>query len=545
MQRDQGLFRLTAFSTIAFCSVCLAWNAAANAVQNGVDNLLTVAEESGFRRTSLSAEVLDFVRQCCQADHVTEFTFGETVEHRPLQGAIVSRKPYKLGDRDDRLRVLLLGNIHSGECDGKEALCMILRQLAQHPDNPWLDNMVILIAPNYNADGNDQVGPNNRNRREQDGPEMGMGVRTNAQQLDLNREFMKLESPEARSLVKLIDRVDPQVFVDCHTTDGSLHQYGLTYDVPHNPASPPSIRDYMREKYMPTVTQRLESDGLLTFYYGNFDRDKTSWESFGFEPRYSTEYVGLRGRLGILSESYSHASYKDRIVATDKFVTACLQFAHENAVDIARLIADSDRDFVERAREKPQSLSLAMDAKMVPFQKHVTIKAWDDSGKPHDYDVAFVADFQPTQSVELPFAYVVPEEFGSQVDLLRRHGIAVEKLQEPAQLDVGVFRVDEIKRAPQAFQKHKMLSLTGVERTESRQTPAGSFVIRTAQPLGRLAAYLLEPTSCDGLTTWNFFDDQLETGKDDPVLRVLTPVDIKTTPVPAIDSSSENESGDR
>ena len=139
--------------------------------------------------------------------------------------------------------------------------------------------MVLIFAPNYNADANDRIGKGNRPG--QIGPENGMGRRENAQNLDLNRDFVKIESPEARSLVGLIDKVNPHLFIDCHTTNGSKHRYQLTYDVPHNPAVADPIRSYLRNQVMPTVTSKLAEQGTDTFYYGNFDSEHTKWTTFG------------------------------------------------------------------------------------------------------------------------------------------------------------------------------------------------------------------------------------------------------------------------
>jgi hypothetical protein len=196
---------------------------------------------------------------------------------------------------------MLLGNIHSGECDGKEALLMLARELALTSNHPWLKQAVLVVVPNYNADGNDQVSVNNRPG--QVGPVRGMGRRETSRGFDLNRDFVKLETAEGRALVRLIDQWNPHVFIDCHTTNGSVHRYPLTYDIPHNPAVAAPLREFLREEFVPEVTERMRTAGFETFYYGNFARQQTRWESFGFEPRYSTEYVGLRGRIGILSES--------------------------------------------------------------------------------------------------------------------------------------------------------------------------------------------------------------------------------------------------
>ena len=163
------------FARFFFTLMYYATGSSLCAQQANVAPLLTVAESSEYRQTSTSAEVESYVRHYAQTEHVNEFSFGKTVEGREMIGAIVSRQPFKVGDRDSRLRILLLGNIHSGECSGKEALLIMLRKLSLDPKNAWLDNMVIVFTPNYNADGNDRMGLGHRPG--QIGPERGMGLR--------------------------------------------------------------------------------------------------------------------------------------------------------------------------------------------------------------------------------------------------------------------------------------------------------------------------------------------------------------------------------
>ena len=336
---------------------------------------VTVAESSGYEATSTSAQVEKFIAECVElGDHVSSTQYGTTGEGKPMTVAIVANPPYDIDNPDDRLVALWLGNIHSGECSGKEALLMLLRELAHNPDHPWLQKMVILVAPNYNADGNDQMAVDNR--RGQVGPEQGMGRRENSQGLDLNRDFMKVESPEAQALVQLMDRWNPHLFIDCHTTNGSRHRYCLTYDIPHNPTAPQDIVSYMRETMMPTVTQRLHDKGKDTFYYGNLNRDRTRWITYGHEPRYSTEYGGLRGCLAVLSEAYSYISYKERIEASHAFVSACTQYVFENADTVRDLLESSRERYLAAARSDDRNqreLMLSQDVEMVAFDETFTI----------------------------------------------------------------------------------------------------------------------------------------------------------------------------
>ncbi len=489
----------------------------------------TVAEQSDFQSTSLSAEVVEFVTTCAsKSEHVSEFVWGKTVEGRDMIGAIVSKKPYQLGDQDERNVVLLLGNIHSGECAGKEALLMMLRELAANVNHPWLEKNVIIFAPNYNADGNDRVGKNNRPG--QIGPVNGMGRRENAQQLDLNRDFSKIESPEARALIALINQTNPHLFVDCHTTNGSKHQYSLTYDIPHNPATAEPIRTFMRQKMMPVITERMKEKGQLMFYYGNFNRDHTSWTTYGYEPRYSTEYVGLRGRLAVLSEAYSYIDFKDRIFATKDFVSGLLDYMTENAAAVHQLLDAVDEELVNAAMREPARVTISLNAKVVPFDEKFTLKGYKDD-QPHDYQCDFIGNYEPTKTTPLAFAYVIPADQSRIVDRLLMHGVAVEVLTAEWETEIQVDKVLSLDREDRAFQKHKMVRVEANRSIETRAIPAGSYLVRTAQPLGRWVSYMLEAGSDDGFAFWNFFDDSLEEGQEFPVLRVAQPVEIKTEPV--------------
>lgn len=521
---------LTCVLTLMNFSATSAFSQVANEAENQEPQ--TVAEKSDYKSTSLSAEVVGFVKTCAaKSAHVSEFVWGKTVEGREMIGAIVSQKPYQLGDRDERNVVLLLGNIHSGECAGKEALLIMLRELTYNVDHLWLEKNVIIFAPNYNADGNDRVGKNNR--RGQIGPVNGMGRRENAQQLDLNRDFSKIESPEARALIALIDKTNPHLFVDCHTTNGSKHQYSLTYDIPHNPSTAEAIRTFLRQKMMPVVTERMKAKGLRMFYYGNFSRDHTKWTTYGHEPRYSTEYVGLRGRLAILSEAYSYLDYKGRIFATKDFVSGLLDYMTENSSAIHQLLDAVDEELVNAAKTEPARVTISLSAKVGPFDEKFTLKGFKDD-EPHDYQCDFIGKYEPTKTTPLAFAYVIPVKHGRIVDRLLMHGVTVEKLGADLKTEVEVETVVSLDRAERAFQKHNMVRVESNRSVETRMIPAGSYVVRTAQPLGRWISYMLEAESDDGFAFWNFFDDSLENGKEFPVLRIARPIEIKTEAVTEI-----------
>ena len=226
--------------------------------------LQTRAERTNFTETSRYDDVQSFLATVDAAsDLVHVSTFGYTFEGRPLLLAVVGRvadaRPATVL-ASSRLRVYLQANIHAGEVEGKEAVLALVRDIAvgQHAD--WLQSLVLLVNPNYNADGNERVTLTSRGF--QHGPIGGQGTRPNAQGLNINRDDIKLETPEARSMVRLLNDFDPHVMIDLHTTNGSRHAYHLTYETPNNPAVEGGIVRQSRD-WMAAVSQGRQEQGRL------------------------------------------------------------------------------------------------------------------------------------------------------------------------------------------------------------------------------------------------------------------------------------------
>ena len=345
----------------------------------------TVAEQSNYRATAPSGFVVDFVRAVSdQAAHINDFQFGATTQGRPLIACSVASPDWPTtsaaAGNDDRLLVLINANIHAGECCGKEAMLRMLRELAASPHHPWLSNLALIVVPNYNADGNDQFAKGNRPG--QVGPSDGMGKRANAQGFDLNREYIKLESPEARALVGLMNRYDPHCFIDLHTTNGSWHRYQLTYDVVHNPAAHPRLGELMRGKMMPAVKTKLRDRGIDTFYYGNFKEDHSRWVTTDHRPRFGLDYVSLRGRISILSEAYAYITFQDRITATHALVTECLNYLSLHKESVKQTLATVRHDTITQGAQTHANNMVSVRANIVPFPAKVMVKGFDPPRRP-------------------------------------------------------------------------------------------------------------------------------------------------------------------
>ena len=279
--------------------------------------------------------------------HLT--TYGYTYEGR---AAAARRRSARADARPEtvratkKTRIYIQGNIHAGEVEGKEALLWLLRSIAKGERAAWLNSVVLLINPIYNADGNERV--NLRNRGRQNGPVGGMGQRHNAQDLDLNRDCTKLETSEARSLARLMTDYDPHIAIDLHTTDGSAHGYYLTYQTSVSPNTSPGLIALARKELFPAVTKTVKAKhGWDYFYYGNISRQggEQAWynDLDLYKPRYTQTYFGIRNRLGILVETYSYATFEDRIKANYWFLEEVIDYAVKNGAAVRKAVDDGRR----------------------------------------------------------------------------------------------------------------------------------------------------------------------------------------------------------
>lgn len=490
--------------------------------------LLCAAESSNYTATSTYDDVMKFIRGLKKlSPYVRTETIAVSTEGREIPLMIIGRPlpltPAALKN-DPRIAVYIQANIHAGEVEGKEASLMLARDILTDPKLPYLDKLVILIAPIFNADGNEKISP--KNRPSQVGPEKGVGVRHNGQNLDLNRDAMKLESPELKGLVQnVLLRWDPVLLVDCHTTDGSYHEEPVTYSWPLCPNGDQTILAYMRDKMLPAIDTELEKKyGILSIPYGDprdFRDLEKGWQTFSHQPRFVTNYIGLRNRLAILNENYNYADFKTRVTGCYFFLKSILNYCESRSQEIAKLVTDADRKTTQRGLAPAATDLFGLDIEVKPTPNKVTILGYEVEIIPREgspfpqmkktdrkktYVLTYYADFVPKRTVRIPYAYLIPVSDQAMLDKLLDHGIVVEKLDESLTCDVEAFEIKELKPAERLYQGHRTNQVSGEYKISTVEFPQGTLVVRMAQPLGNLAAYLLEPESDDGLLVWNFFD---------------------------------------
>ena len=435
-------------------------------------------------------------------------------------------------------RVLLLANVHAGEVDGKEALLVLLRELAAGQHAAWADSVVLLVAPIYNADGNERL---HLERSGQYGPFGGMGERATAQGYDLNRDYVKLDSPEAWSLMALLRQYDPHVAIDFHTTDGTYHAYHLTYSPPLHPHTWEPLVGFLRQDLLPAVTNGVrQRSGWEFYYYGNLPpphagnlawagMDTSSgWYTFDYRPRYSNNYLGLRNRLGLLSESYSYATFAERIRASLLFADEVVSYTHDHAGAIRRLTAQADSHCVvgeplalvavpSRSAAPVPILLGEVDNEVHPYSGGTVLRRRDVRRPVRIYEYG---TFVASETVRAPQAYYVPPGLGRAAALLAAHGIQFHPLEAATVLSLEVFQVDSSRVAAAAYEGHSQLTLWGRYAAVRDTLAAGTLVVPVDQPLGRLACYLLEPRSEDSLAAWNLLGDGVVTAGNYAISRL-------------------------
>ncbi len=491
--------------------------------------LLTRAERTEFRETSSYAEVMALAQllAAARADDVHLTTMGVTNEGRELPLLVVGAPDFTIQAvmGTGKTRIYLQANIHAGEVEGKEVLLMLVRDYLAGLNRRWTDDLVLLVQPTYNADGNERIALDNRPL--QHGPIGGMGQRPNAQGLDLNRDHMKLDSPEARAFAAMMSAYDPHVVVDLHTTNGTDHAYHLTYATPLHPNTPPAIDAFLRERWIPEVTRRIEArNGWKFYYYGNLSGDPPGWYTFDHRPRFNNNYVGLRNRFAILSEAYAYLTFEERVRVTRQFVEEVLDFAAANATEIREVVAAADAESVpgrelavragfRRSAEPVAILLGAVEEEPHPVTGLPMHRRLEVETPTPMYEFGA---FDATETAVAPSAYYLPEMSFEVLERLVQHGVRLERTGDARQMALERFRIDSTSVSQRPFQGRTERTVWGAWVVATETLPAGTTVVPLNQPLARLAFTLLEPRSDDGLADWGFFDAEVESGEY-PVLR--------------------------
>jgi dipeptidyl-peptidase-4 len=327
----------------------------------------------------------------------------------------------------------------------------------------------------------------------------------------------------------VLDRWDPIFFFDAHTHNGSYHEEPVTWTWGLNPNGDRTLLEFEADTMWPAVDKLMrEKYGTLTVPHGDFmdaRNPEKGWVPLGPQPRYLSNYVGLRNRLSVLNENYPYADYETRVRGCYNLYLSFLDFLHAERDAIVTLLKDADRKTVERGLNPSERDAFIVEYDREPIEHLFTILGYEMEiqeveGRPYPRvrptetkrtysNVPYYANYTAKRTVRFPRGYMITANDAAIIRNLRRHGITVEQLTEAAKLTVEVFSVTEMTAAERLNQGHYTNTVKGEYAEREMEFPAGTYFVSTAQPLANVAAYLLEPESDDGLIVWNFFDRYL------------------------------------
>lgn len=506
-------------------SLLLALASAANAQSA----LTTVAERSGFSETGRYEEVTAlcdaFARQYPKAVRCT--TFGTTPEGRPMKALVASTSGALTPEQAQRRGlpvVLIQGGIHAGEIDGKDAGFLALREVLEgRAANGALDKLVWVFVPVFNVDGHERFGA--WNRPNQRGPKE-MGWRTTAQNYNLNRDYLKADTPEMQAMLQLVQRWDPLVTVDLHATNGAQFEHDISIQVEPVHAGDAGLRTAGLALRTGVIDDLAKQGSLPLPYYPSFvvQDDPTS----GFEdgvppPRFSHGYFLLRNRIAMLVETHSWKEYPVRVRITRNTVVSVLEHVARDGVSWLTTAKQADIAAASLGgRQEPLTYVAAPAARTVEFRGYAYTRTTSDvSGAlmtrydettPQVWKVPLKDDIRPGIVVEAPGAgYLVPAAEAPWVAaVLKTHGVEYRLLGKAWQGDAQVFRATKSSFGSASVETHQRLTVEGDWTRESRATPAGALFVPIAQPRARLVMALLEPKAPDSLLAWGRFNNAFE-----------------------------------
>lgn len=490
----------------------------------------TPAEVASFEATPNYEETVAFLRKvAARLPEMKIVEYGTSPQGRPMHVVIVSReKAFTPAEaaRTGKPVVLIQNGIHSGEIDGKDASLMILRDMALGKHRELLDGMTLLILPIYNVDGHERVSP--YNRPNQDGPRQGMGFRTTAAGLDLNRDHMKAASVEAQALLGLVSAWRPHLHVDDHVTDGVDHDWVLTWSWAEAPQAPLQIDLWLRD-HMPAVLAATEKAGHRAGPYVDL-KDGTD-PSKGFSswvgtPRFATSYYPLRNRPSILVEMHSYKPYKQRVLANRDFLLALLAEIARDPASLTRAVAEAEAATVALGKPdaKPSLVAItyeeaeAGDPLPFPVYAHETVPSVTTGepilryrrGEVREIVVPWYHRSKVSMTLPRPRGYLILPGWPQIEQRLRAHGLRVERLEAPAEIEVETIRVSDPKFAERSYQGLHGVRARAERKSERRRVPAGALWVPADQPDFAVAVQLFEPEAPDSLLSWGLLSSVFE-----------------------------------
>lgn len=498
----------------------IPWDGASRAlVVPANDPWITPSEKDQLRTTPRYDETVAYLeRLVAAAPELKMVSLGKSPEGRDIWMVIASKDRAFTPEAMRRNRkpvVFAQAGIHSGEIDGKDAGLMLLRDMTvRGTKRELLDRANFLFVPILSVDAHERF--SRFTRINQRGPEEG-GWRTNARNLNLNRDYMKADTEEIQAVIRALNAWEPDLYIDLHVTDGADYQWDITYGWNGQAGWSPSISAWLDETFRPEVDAALKKMGHIPGPLIFTDDPLYSGVVTGqTDPKLSHGYGDARHLASILVENHSLKPYDQRVLGTYVFLEQTLRTVGANAASLRRA-TDEARSREEREiplswrmpegqKEEIEVLGIASRKTLSPISGDVRIE-W--LGKPVTQRAPLMKATEVATGVRRPVAYWVPAAWRDVIAMLDLHGIRYERIAQPRELDVTMYRFSDPKFDRQQFEGHVRVTAPTTSERHHERFIAGSVRVPTSQPLGTLAVLLLEPASTDSLFQWGFFDSIL------------------------------------
>jgi hypothetical protein len=490
---------------------------------------LTPYEQSGCKTTPRYAQTMAFCRKLQAASTFLKMeSMGKSPQGRDIQLLIVDRNrnftPAAVR-KSGNIVLMVQACIHAGEPDGKDAGLMLLRDmLLNGKHKKLLDHVTLLFIPVFNVDGHERFGP--FNRINQNGPEE-MGWRTTAQNLNLNRDYLKADAPEMQAWLKHVAQWNPDFFIDCHVTDGADYQYKLTYSLELGGNMEVGLTNWTRDYYEKNLLSLLDADNTPAFPYvefRNWHDPRSGLYLSPAPPMLSQGYFAVRNRPGLLIETHMLKDYKTRVEATYKTILHTMELLNHDRTNFLQALQKADeytasvafrnKDFPIKFRTSYKD-SILVDFKGFDYEavkSDLTGGEWFiyHPDKPVMMKIPFFTKAVPDVTVKLPEAYIIPVEWIEVIKRIHLHGIKSYTINKPTFLTIQSYRFKNTRYRNASYEGRFSASFNIDTVTLKREYQKGSVIVPMNQPLARLIAYLLEPSADGSLASWGFFNAVME-----------------------------------
>ena len=489
----------------------------------------TFYEKSGKLETPSYHATIDYCKKLdAGSNMITYTTFGKSARGLDLPLLILDRDGLSNPDQihaAGRIILLIQACIHAGECEGKDAGLMLFRDLAvTAPAAKLPDNVSIIFIPIFNVDGHERFSP--YNRINQNGPKE-MGWRTTANNLNLNRDFLKADTPEMQAWLRMFNKWMPDFFIDSHTTDGADYQYVLTYLMEIYGDMDEGLTNWSKNVFIDQMKTHLDKSGYPVFPYVDFRNWHDPRSGLITEvapPMLSQGYTALRNRPGLLIETHMLKPYHLRVEGTYECMLTTIEILDKESKHLSTLIRQADQ-FVgsESFRNTPFPLQFETskdDSTVVDFlgveynavKSDVSGGDWFQySNIPVTFRIPYFSSAYPDETAKLPYAYIIPAEWTTVIDRLKIHGIRITELKRDTTLKIMTCRFKNPKWQQNPYEgRHPMTNIEYDEYEEIRKFAAGSALVEVMQPAGRIIPHILEPKGNGSYIYWGFFDAVFE-----------------------------------